>query len=64
VYAVILIPSERRLDELRAAVAAQDAGSSGGLGENVLSAIASIEHGDDTGLVRIDFGTAISRCPH
>ena len=59
VYAVKLAPSRRRLDE-------QGSGRLDERGnemlvaqvacENVLSAIASIEHGDDTGLVRIDFG--------
>ena len=55
VYAVKLVPSQRRLDE-------QGSGSGNEMMvaqvacKNVLAAIASIEHGDDTGLVRIDFG--------
>ena len=54
VYVVKLGPSQRRLDEpgsgVNVASVAQVACG------DVMKAIASIEHGDDTGLVKLDFG--------
>ena len=61
-YTVKLNPSRRRLDE-QGSGRLDEPGSGGNdmlvaqvACENVLSAIGSIEHGDDTGLVRIDSG--------